>query len=76
MTTAQLKEKVSFFFAGYGHYKVTITYRGKEYNCTSTDTLAVDSIGFDGHRSDRYYKTDKQALMALYNECKRANNLR
>jgi hypothetical protein len=78
MNTTQLQRKVSFGFAGYGHNKVFITYRGKQYKFTSTDTDATDRImdDEDGINHDKYYKTKKQAFMSLYNECKRANNLR
>jgi hypothetical protein len=78
MNTQQLQRKVSFGFSGYGHNKVVITFRGKQYKFTSTDTDATDRImdDDDGINNDKYYKTKKQAFMSLYNECKRANNLR
>ncbi len=78
MNTQQLQRKVSFGFSGYGHNKVTITYRGKEYKCTSSNTQATDRImdDNDGINHDTYYSTKKQAFMSLYNECKRANNLK
>jgi hypothetical protein len=78
MNTQQLQRKVSFGFSGYGHNKVVITYRGKEYKCTSSNTQATDRImdDNDGINHDTYYSTKKQAFMSLYNECKRANNLR
>jgi len=78
MNTTQLTKKVSFGFAGYGHNKVTITFRGKQYTCTSTNTSAIDRIkdDNDGINNDSYYKTKKQAFMSLFNECKQANNLR
>jgi hypothetical protein len=78
MNTTQLQKRVSFGFAGYGHNKVTIIFRGKEYKCTSSNTQATDRImdDNDGINHDTYYSTKKQAFMSLYNECKRANNLR
>ena len=78
MNTTQLTKKVSFGFSGYGHNKVTITFRGKEYKCTSNNTSATDRImdDNDGINHDTYYSTKKQAFMSLYNECKQANNLR
>jgi hypothetical protein len=74
----QLERKISFFFSGYGHNKVTIIYRGKEYKCTSSNTQATDRIKDDneGINKDCYYTTKKQAYLSLYNECKRANNLK
>jgi hypothetical protein len=78
MNTEQLKQRLSFGFAGYGHHNVCILYRGKEYICKSSNTQATDRIKDDneGINNDSYYKTKRQALMSLYNECKRANNLR
>lgn len=73
MTLKQLEERVSWSWCGYGTYEVTITYRGKQYHCKCHDTLANDDYQSEGHRS--YYKTDKQCLMAFYDECKRKNNL-
>ena len=77
MTTTQLQKKVSFGFSGYGHQRVVITFRGKEYHCTSTNTDATDRImdDNDGINNNTYYTTKKQALMSLFNECKQANNL-
>jgi len=78
MNTQQLQRKVSFGFSGYGHQRIVIIFRGKEYHCTSTNTNATDRImdDNDGINHDTYYSTKKQAFMSLYNECKRANNLR
>jgi hypothetical protein len=77
LTLKQLEKRVSFGFAGYGHQRIVITYRGKEYKCTSTNTSATDRIGSDnGNYSGGVYKTEKQAYLSLYNECKRSNHLR
>ena len=77
-TLNQLQKNVSFFFSGYGHNKVTIKFRGKEYECISTNTHATDRIKDDNEGLDRnsYYKTKKQAYLSLYNEVKAANNLK
>jgi translation initiation factor IF-3 len=76
-TLKNLERKISFFFSGYGHNKVTIKFRGKEYKCTSTNTQAIDRIKDDNEgMKDSYYKTKKQAYLSLYNEVKRANNLK
>jgi hypothetical protein len=77
-TLNQLQKNVSFFFSGYGHNKVSIIYRGKEYKCTSTNTRATDRIKDDNEGLDRnsYYTTKKEAYLSLYNEVKAANNLK
>jgi hypothetical protein len=77
-TLNQLQKNVSFFFSGYGHNKISIIYKGKEYKCTSTNTQATDRIKDDNEGLDRnsYYTTKKEAYLSLYNEVKRANNLK
>ena len=72
MTTRQFEERVGWKQCGYGTYDVTISYRGKQYHCKSHNTLASDDYQSD---SRSYYKTDKQCLMAFYDECKRVNHL-
>ena len=73
MTTKELKDRVSVSLTTmYGHYKVRIKYRGKEYSCITTDSLSYDAIKW--HDEDE--KTERQALLSLYNECKRKNDLR
>lgn len=64
---------------GYGHYKVTFVYKGKEISCITTNTLALDRINSQDiytPNMERYTYTEKQALQALYNECKEKNNLK
>lgn len=78
LTLKQLERKVSFSFAGYGHKTISIEYRGKEYKCTSTNTLATDRINDtnDNYNKDSFFTTKKQAYLSLYNECKRKNDLK
>jgi hypothetical protein len=73
MTTQELINRIDVRnTTSYGHYRVTIQYRGKEYNCTTTDSLAVDK--HDNEDASGFY-TQKSALMTLWRECKRKNNL-
>lgn len=58
-----------------GVYRVWIRYRGYAYQCYSTNSMAYDTIKSDG-ACKNYYRTQKQALQALYDECKAANNLK
>lgn len=76
MTTRELKNKVSTSFKSYGHFNVEITYRAKQYTCTTTNTMAIDRISDDRITPDKYYVTEKQALMALWDECKLKNDLK
>ena len=72
MTTKQLDDAIDWRWIGYGTYEVTISYRNKIYKCHTHNTTAIDDYQSE---SRSYYKTDKQCLMALYDECMRANHL-
>ena len=78
MTKQELLNKVSISRKGYGTYDVTTEFRGKNYSCTSNDTMAYDRIksndSMSEYRSEFGY-TYKQALEAFYDDCKRINNL-
>lgn len=58
-------------------YKVTITYRGREYTCKSNNSLAWDRLDDDNYRDNEVngFYTNKGASQAFYEECKRANNI-
>jgi hypothetical protein len=73
MTEKELKERVNVRWAGYGTYKVTINYRGKEYTCTSHNAPAYDML--DDHDTRGAYYTSKGAYQSFWDECKRKNNL-
>lgn len=75
MTTKELKSRISIRHYGHGHKLICITFRGKDYKCVSSNTIATDRIGDDSRTPDWFYTTEKQALLSLYNECKRKNNL-
>jgi CTP:phosphocholine cytidylyltransferase-like protein len=74
MTTAQLSQRIiADRTHSYGHYKVTIEYRGKKYSCTTTDSMAYDRYNDEDAKRGHY--TQRDALKCLWNECKRKNNL-
>ena len=79
MSKDELKSRITIRWKGYGNYKVMIEYRGKFYYCTSHNSLAYDRIrGYSDNVSDRSVRdsyTYKGALQALWDECKRNNNL-
>jgi len=75
MTTAQLSQRIDASrTTSYGHYKVTIQYRGKQYSCISTDSMAYDRY-MDEDAKGRGIYTQLDALKSFWNECKRKNNL-
>jgi len=75
MTTSQLKDKISTSPKGHGHYKVTIEFRGNYYHCVTHNMLAIDRIGNESLTPKENYASEKQALLALWDECKIANDL-
>jgi len=77
MTTQQLLERIDARkTTSYGHYRVTIQYRGKKYTCISNDSLAYDRhLDTECWYSRGKLYTQKEALQTLWNECKRKNNL-
>jgi len=77
MTLKQLKDRTTVVCIGTCQYRVTITYRGKEYTCKSNNSTAWDRMD-DYNYPDNYvvgFYTNKGALQEFYDECKRANNL-
>ena len=71
-------KKITIAFAGYGHFKITTTYRNNEVSAITTNTLAIDR--YKDSESAVKAKLDggftkAQAAKALYNEIKRANNI-
>lgn len=73
MTTKELQDKMVIGTCLRGQFTVTIKFRGNTYSCKSNDTLAYDCIRGDEHV---FYASEKIALLALWKECKRANNLK
>jgi hypothetical protein len=62
----------------YGRYNIECLYRGRSYSTQTTNTLAIDRYRDDetGATRGKMYNTRNQAATVLYNEIKRANNLR
>lgn len=71
MTLKELENTMTIGTCVGGTFEITMEYRGKTYSCKSTNTLAYDAYKGD---ETHYYKTKKQALLALRAECKIANN--
>lgn len=79
MKTTELEKRVSVETCCGGSFKVRIQYRGKEYKCTSNNTTAYDRMKEGDYISlyrRTFFYTFREALQALYDECKRANDLR
>ena len=77
MTEIQLSERIrSISPCGYGHWRVTIKFRGKEYSCITTNAPAYDMRNWERGEPKNFYNSRKQALKALYDECVRKNELR
>lgn len=78
MTLDQLRAQVREEWCGYGTHKVFIIWHGKEYSCLTHNTLATDRLRHRDERDSRCVEgggTEKQAYVALWEECKRKNRL-
>lgn len=60
---------------GYGSFKISAMYRGREISATTTNTSAIDRINCDdvSERAVRNGYTMKQAHEVLYSEIRRSN---
>ena len=74
MTTKELEKRVKVLgTCGYGGKKILVTYRGKDYEFTTTNILAADRISDKNDVPLKYCSnsyTYKQALEYLWNEFK------
>ena len=79
MTLEQLKERTAVERISNGSYKVTITYKGKEYTTISHNSLAYDRIDTDDSetpaREVHGTYTKKGAYQHLYEKCKEDNGI-
>lgn len=77
MTTKELRDRTRVERCGYGQYKVTIIFRGKEYTCHSNDSIAYDRLDDPDHseRWELYGYNNHRAWQSFYDECKRKNHL-
>lgn len=73
MTLEQLTSKfVCIRYCGNGQYEIVARYRNRLLPCISTNKYAYNAWMC----GDNSYYTVKQALQALYDECKRQNHVK
>lgn len=60
---------------GYGHKKITVSIRGKQYSAITNNMPAVDRLESDEFTPRRASYNKTTAYSTLYAEIKRANNL-
>lgn len=66
MTIAELKDHVyNIVFSGFGHFRYTLCYYGKEYTCVTNDTISVDRINEGDEFGSRGLR---QAYESLYEQ--------
>ena len=78
MTLDQLRERVREEWCGYGTHRVHITWRSRVYTCITHNTLATDRIRSRYEKDPRCVEgggTEKEAYLALWEECKRKNGI-
>lgn len=62
------KQYIRILKTGYGHWRVTIEYYGKEISCTSTNSTAIDDYNSDPDERDGRELRQKRGFNALRNE--------
>mgnify|MGYP006270173079 CR=1 FL=1 len=62
--------------SGHGHFKVKITFRGKQYSAVTANMHAVDAYQSEEGEKDGRKLRRKEGYTALRNEVIRKNNLR
>jgi hypothetical protein len=55
-------------FVGYGHYRVTTMYYGKEISCVTTNMRAVDDYNSDDYEKDGRQLRKRRGYNALRGE--------
>lgn len=71
MTKTEKNSPLSLTFSGYGHYKITMTYRRKEITVTTTCMPDVDDYNDDNdQRHNRGYKALRNTVIRGYNAAK------
>lgn len=68
-------KNIELAFAGHGHYKVSIIFRGKKYSATTNNMPLIDAYKNNEGRESQGGYTKRQASIALFNIAKQANNL-
>lgn len=62
--------------SGYGHYKIGIIYRGKEYSTITSDMSSIDDYKSDPYEKDGRELRHKRGYLSLRNEIIREHDLR
>lgn len=82
MTIEELRARARVEPLGQGRFGVTIRFAGQEHTCVSTNALAYGALELEGReartvsmRGRTLRLSAKTALLAFYNECKRANGV-
>ena len=74
MTQKELQQRLTIGCCARGQFEIEIEYRNKTYRCKSNNTLAYDCL-HNQLGELVYYSSIRQAMQALYDECKQANGI-
>jgi hypothetical protein len=75
MKATRKTHPITIIPSGFGHNKITVTFRGKEYSTHTSNTRATDVVNDDQYERNKRYSCAR-AHSDLLDEIKRANNLR
>lgn len=73
MNKQQRTADMRVIFSGHGHYRVTMTYRGKEISCITNNMPAIDDFQSEEFERDGRCNRILQGFNALRGECIRKN---
>jgi hypothetical protein len=74
MKATRFTHPISIMPAGYGHNKVTVTFRGKEYSTVTSNSRATDTLKDEDYARNKRYSCAR-AYSDLLTEIKLANKL-
>ena len=65
---------ITILKSGYGHWKITMEYRGKDISTTTTNSMAIDDYNCDEFEKDGRVLRKKRGYKQLKNELVRNKN--
>jgi hypothetical protein len=68
-----MKHDLRILPAGYGHWKIQTTYRGKVISCTTTDSMAIDDFNSEPDEKDGRQLRHRRGYNSLRDECIQKN---
>lgn len=75
MQATRFTHPITMMPSGYGHKKITVTFRGKEYSTVTSNSRATDVVNDEKYAKDKDFSCAR-AHAQLLSEIKRDNNIK